>query len=212
MSPADKSVVQSQPRRLSRRDLVAVSVLIIASVLVVIYAGIETTMVSVSMSGTVTYNGASVAYADFQGIGNYYVAAQCFNVNATLRCPLLVSMSLTTPDKVLHDNLYTRTMMLKVLNGQGTVLAFEMDQYTSPATTYQVAYGLDESLARYITITTPGNIPGSTWTFKIILLNPPVVNGKMALQIDGQAQVVDTHFLGRTYNLDTGMIQLSDQS
>lgn len=205
-------MAQNQPRRLSRRDLVAVSVLIIASVVVAVFAGIEmTTTASVSMSGTVTYSGASAAYADFQGIGNYYVAAQCFNVNATLRCPLLVSVSLTTPDKVLHDNLYTRTMMLKVVNGQGTVLAFEMDQYTSPATTYQVAYGVDESLARFITITTPFNGPGSTWTFKIILLNPPVVNGKMALQIDGQAQVVDTHFLGRTYNLDTGMIQLSDQ-
>lgn len=167
-------------------------------------------MASVSMSGTVTYSGAQAAYADFQGIGNYYVDAQCFNVNATSRCPMLVSMSLTTPDKVLHDNLYTRTMTLKVVNSQGTVLAFEMDQYTSPATTYQVAYGLDESLSRFITIATPINSPGSTWTFKIILLNPPVVNGKMALQIDGQAQVVDTHFPGRTYNLDTGIIQLSD--
>jgi len=44
----------------------------------------------------------------------------------------------------------------------------------------------------------------------IIVRNTPVIDGKMDLQIIGQAQVVDSHFLGRTYDLTSGVMQLTD--
>jgi len=87
------------------------------------------------------------------------------------------------------------------VNAPGTTLAVEVDTYSSPATSYPVAYGVDQPWSPYVTITTPSNAPSVTWTFMIIVRNTPVIDGKMALQIIGQAQVVDSHFLGRTYDL-----------
>jgi len=118
-------------------------------------------------------------------------------------------MSLTA-DGVLHDSLYTRSLTFKVVNAPGTTLAVEVDTYSSLATSYPVAYGVDQPWSPYVTITTPSNAPSVTWTFMIIVRNAPVVDGRMALQIIGRTQVVDSHFLGRTYDLTSGVMQLTD--
>ena len=210
MSASDESEAKNRPRREFRLKHLVAATLVVASVLVAV-STIELIAVPLSVgSVSVTNNGPEVAYATFQGIGQYYVNAQCSNVNATRTCPLLVSMSMSTPDGVLHDSLYTRSMTLKVMNSLGTTLAVEVDTYTTPPASYQVAYGVDQPWSPYVTITTPSNAPSATWTFTIIVRNPPVVNGRMALQIIGEAQVVDSHFLGRIYNLTTGVMQLSD--
>jgi len=69
---------------------------------------------------------------------------------------------------------------------------------------------VDQPWSPYVTITTPNNAPSVTWTFMIIVRNAPVVDGRMALQIIGRTQVVDSHFLGRTYDLTSGVMQLTD--
>src|SRR5207247_5301673 len=107
-----------------------------------------------------TDHGSPVASATFHNSGNYYVHAQCTNVNASRMCPVLVSMSLTA-DGVLHDSLYTRSLTFKVVNAPGTTLAVEVDTYSSPATSYPVAYGVDQPLSPYVTITTPSNARAS---------------------------------------------------
>ena len=207
MSGFEKSGVQKGPRRVFRLKYLVAAVVSVAAVLVGVSA-VETVAPLSVVSESVTNQGSQVAYATFHDIGNYYVHAQCTNVNATRMCPVLVSMSLTA-DGMLHDSLYTRSLTFKV-NAPGTTLAVEVDTYSSPATSYPVAYGVDQPLSPYVTITTPSNAPSVTWTFMIIVRNAPVVDGRMALQIIGRTQVVDSHFLGRTYDLTSGVMQLTD--
>jgi len=207
MSGFEKSGVQKGPRRVFRLKYLVAAVVLVAVILVGV-STVETVAPLSVVSESVTNQGPQVAYATFHDIGNYYVHAQCTNVNATRMCPVLVSMSLTA-DGMLHDSLYTRSLTFKV-NAPGTTLAVEVDTYSSPATSYPVAYGVDQPLSPYVTITTPSNAPSVTWTFMIIVRNAPVVDGRMALQIIGQAQVVDSHFLGRTYDLTSGVMQLTD--
>jgi len=208
MSGFEKSGVQKGPRRVFRLKYLVAAVVLVAAVLVGVSA-VETVAPLSVVSESVTNQGSQVAYATFHDIGNYYVHAQCTNVNATRMCPVLVSMSLTA-DGVLHDSLYTRSLTFKVVNAPGTTLAVEVDTYSSPATSYPVAYGVDQPWSPYVTITTPSNAPSVTWTFMIIVRNAPVVDGRMALQIIGRTQVVDSHFLGRTYDLTSGVMQLTD--
>ena len=208
MSGFEKSGVQKGPRRVFRLKYLVAAVVLVAAILVGV-STVETVAPLSVVSESVTNQGPQVAYATFHDIGNYYVHAQCTNVNATRMCPVLVSMSLTA-DGMLHDSLYTRSLTFKVVNAPGTTLAVEVDTYSSPATSYPVAYGVDPPLSPYVTITTPSNAPSVTWTFMIIVRNTPVIDGKMALQIIGQAQVVDSHFLGRTYDLTSGVMQLTD--
>ena len=207
MSGFEKSGVQKGPRRVFRLKYLVAAVVLVAVILVGV-STVETVAPLSVVSESVTNQGPQVAYATFHDIGNYYVHAQCTNVNATRMCPVLVSMSLTA-DGMLHDSLYTRSLTFKV-NVPGTTLAVEVDTYSSPATSYPVAYGVDQPLSPYVTITTPSNAPSVTWTFMIIVRNTPVIDGKMDLQIIGQAQVVDSHFLGRTYDLTSGVMQLTD--
>jgi len=207
MSGFEKSGVQKGPRRVFRLKYLVAAVVLVAVILVGV-STVETVAPLSVVSESVTNQGPQVAYATFHDIGNYYVHAQCTNVNATRMCPVLVSMSLTA-DGMLHDSLYTRSLTFKV-NVPGTTLAVEVDTYSSPATSYPVAYGVDQPLSPYVTITTPSNAPSVTWTFMIILRNAPVVDGRMALQIIGRTQVVDSHFLGRTYDLTSGVMQLTD--
>ena len=192
MSGFEKSGVQKGPRRVFRLKYLVAAVVLVAVILVGV-STVETVAPLSVVSESVTNQGPQVAYATFHDIGNYYVHAQCTNVNATRMCPVLVSMSLTA-DGMLHDSLYTRSLTFKV-NAPGTTLAVEVDTYSSPATSYPVAYGVDQPLSPYVTITTPSNAPSVTWTFMIIVRNTPVIDGKMDLQIIGQAQVVDSHFL-----------------
>ncbi len=208
MSESEKPGIHNPPRRVFGLKYLVAAVVLVAAVLVGVSA-VETVAPLAVASGSVTNQGSQVAYATFHGIGNYYVHAQCINVNATRTCPVLVSMSLTA-DGVLHNSLYTRSLTFKVVNAPGTTLAVEVDTYSSPATSYPVAYGLDQPWSPYVTITTPSNAPSVTWTFMIIVRNAPVVDGRMALQIIGQAQVVDSHFLGKTYDLTSGVMQLTD--
>jgi len=217
LSDTERSEIQDHPVRLFRgfkqRKYLAGSILIVGSILIAVFAIVETTMTPLSAeSASVTNMGPEAAYATFPGIGEYYVNAQCANVNATRSCPLLVSVSFGTPDRVLHDNFYTRSITLKVVNSQGSTLGVEVDTYTTPPTAYRVAYGVDLPSSPFVTITTPSNAPGATWTFTIIVRNPHVLNGKMAIQIVGGTQVVDSRLLGRTYDLHTGVMQLGDYS
>ena len=207
MSGFEKSGVQKGPRQVFGLKYLVAAVVLVAVILVGV-STVETVAPLSVVSESVTNQGPQVAYATFHDIGNYYVHAQCTNVNATRMCPVLVSMSLTA-DGMLHDSLYTRSLTFKV-NAPGTTLAVEVDTYSSPATSYPVAYGVDQPLSPYVTITTPSNAPSVTWTFMIIVRNAPVVDGRMALQIIGQARVVDSHFLGRTYDLTSGVMQLTD--
>jgi len=208
MSESEKSGIHNPPRRVFGLKYLVAAVVLVAAVLVGVSA-VETVAPLSVVSETVTNQGSQVAYATFHDVGNYYVHAQCTNVNATRTCPVLVSMSLST-DHVLHDSLYTRSLTFKVVNSPGTTLAVEVDTYSSPATSYPVTYGVDQPWSPYVTITTPSNAPSVTWTFMIIVRNAPVVDNRMALQVIGQAQIVDGHFLGRTYNLTSSVMQISD--
>ena len=208
MSESEKSGIHNRPRRVFGLKYLVALVILVAAVLVGISA-VETVAPLSVVSETVTNQGSQIAYATFHDVGNYYVHAQCTNVNATRMCPVLVSMSLSAGG-VLHDSLYTRSLTFKVVNAPGATLAVEVDTYSSPATSYPVAYGVDQPWSPYVTITTPSNAPSVTWTFMIIVRNAPVVDGRMALQVIGQAQIVDGHFLGRTYNLTSGVMQISD--
>ncbi len=141
------------------------------------------------------------AYASFQDIGEYYASAQCSNVNVTDMCPVVVSVSLSSLGQ-LHGSLYTRSITFKVLNSRGSLLAVELDTLTNPPTTYQIAYGSEQPSTVLVTVSLPTASQGSTWTFKVVIIHPPTVNGKLMLSLVGMAQVVDSHFLGRTYNLE----------
>ena len=202
MNKSEKPVLRSRPYKFRLKYLIAAVLVVVA-----ISVAVSTIKIAIPLSvgsETVTNQGSEVAYATFLGIGEYYVHAQCINVNATRICPVLMSMSL------LHDSFYTRSLTFKVSNSPGTTLAVEVGTYTTPPTSYPIAYGVDQPWSPYVTITTPSNAPSATWSFMIIVRNPPVVDARMVLPIIGQAQVVDSHFLGRTYSLTSGVMQVSD--
>lgn len=179
--------------------LAGVAVALIVGSSIVVYAMEQA--VPLTAEGTVANLTPTSAYASFQDIGEYYVSAQCSNLNASDMCPVVVSMSLSNLGQ-LHTSLYTRSITFKVLNAPGSQLAVEVDTLTNPPTTYQIAYGSEQPSTVLVTVSPPSASPGSTWTFKVVIVHPPTVNGKLALRLVGTAQVVDSHFLGRTNNLE----------
>src|SRR5207247_4353803 len=187
MSGFEKSGVQKGPRRVFRLKYLVAAVVLVAAILVGV-STVETVAPLSVVSESVTNQGSQVAYATFHDIGNYYVHAQCTNVNATRMCPVLVSMSLTA-DGVLHDRLYTRSLTFKVVNAPGTTLAVEVDTYSSPATSYPVAYGVDQPLSPYVTIMTRNNTPSVTGTLMMIVRYARVVDASMDMQISDRTQV-----------------------
>jgi len=179
--------------------LAGVAVALIVGLSIVVYAMEQA--VPLFVEGTVVNLTPTSADASFQNIGEYYVSAQCSNVNVTDMCPVVVSVSLSSLGQ-LHTSLYTKSITFKVLSAQGSQLAVELDTLTNPPTTYQIGYGSEQPSTVLVTVSPPTASPGSTWTFKVVIIHPPKVNGKLMLSLVGMAQVVDSHFLGRTYDLE----------
>jgi hypothetical protein len=140
-------------------------------------------------------------YTTFTGIGGYFLNAQCTNVNATRICPVQVSVS-------ANRGLFVKWFKLEIVNSRGTTLAVEDDTFTSNQ--YGIVYGMDQPWTPFVTVTLPSDSPGTTWTFFILVRNPPMVNSKMVLNVLGEAYFVENHYLGRSYDAYTGNMQVTE--
>lgn len=164
--------------------------------MILLIQAVSTSIVEVS-SASVTYQDPMAAYAAFTNIGNYYVRADCANLTLANQCALLVSLSLA------NNNLYTRSISLKVTNVVASTLAVGVSTYTEPPQQFTVGYGTDGLNTRLVTIAPSFVAPGGTWTFTVYVFNPPAVSGKPALNLAVGGKVVENHFLGRTLDLQS---------
>ena len=180
-------------RRVTLLSTVAIAVAITA---ILVIQTLSTSIVEVS-SASVTYQDPMAAYATFTNIGNYYVRADCANLTLANQCALLVSLSLA------NNNLYTRSISLKVTNVVASTLAVGVSTYTEPPQQFTVGYGTDGLNTRLVTIAPSFVAPGGTWTFTVYVFNPPAVSGKPALNLAVEGKVVENHFLGRTLDLQS---------
>ena len=148
---------------------------------------------------TVTSSGTDAASASFKDKANYFVRADwCLNQTSSTPCHLVISVALTGP----NQNLYTKSMTLKLINST-SLLFVGTNTYTTPPSQYQVAYGFETPYTRLVTITIPIISHMGTWTFEVVVLNPPTVNGRVSLYLGLGARVAEDQFLGRTYDLST---------
>lgn len=181
-------------RRVTLLSAVVISAVAISMILLI--QAVSTSIVEVS-SASVTYQDPMAAYATFTNIGNYYVRADCANLTLANQCALLVSLSLA------NNNLYTRSISLKVTNVVASTLAVGVSTYTEPPQQFTVGYGTDGLNTRLVTIAPSFVAPGGTWTFTVYVFNPPAVSGKPALNLAVEGKVVENHFLGRTLDLQS---------
>ena len=150
-------------------------------------------------NATVTYSGTDSASASFKDKANYFVRADwCLNQTSSTQCHLLVSIALYGP----NQNLYVKSMTLKLINS-ASVLFVGTNTYTAPPQQYQVAYGFESPSTRLVTITIPFIVHMGTWTFEIIVLNPPTINGRVSLNLGLGARLAEDQLLGRMYDLYT---------
>jgi hypothetical protein len=85
------------------------------------------------------------------------------------------------------------------------MLSFGANSYTEPPTEYRADYGYEPPATRSVTIYTPPASPGATWTFTVYVHDPPITNGKLLLNLVVGAQVVENHFQGKIYDLQTNL-------
>jgi hypothetical protein len=148
---------------------------------------------------TITYSGTTAASASFKDKADYYVRADwCLNQTSSAQCHLVISISLTGP----NQNLYTKSMTLKLI-GSTSVLFVGTNTYTAPPQQYPIAYGLELPSTRLVTITMPIIAHMGTWTFEIVVFNPPTVNGRVLLNLGLGARLAEDQLIGRTYDLYT---------
>lgn len=146
---------------------------------------------------TVSYSGTDTASASFREKANYYVRADgCINQTSFSQCHMVISIALYGS----NQNLYTKSMTLKLIDGT-SILFVGTNTYTAPPQQYQVAYGFESPSTRLVTITIPFIAHMGTFTFEIIISNPPTVNGRVSLNIGLGARLVEDQPFGRTYDL-----------
>ena len=174
--------------------LSAVVIAAVAISMILVIQALSTSTLEVS-SASVTYQDPMAAYATFTNIGNYYVRADCANLTLANQCALQVSLSLA------NNNLYTKSISLEVTNEVSSILAVGVNTYTSPPEQYTIGYGTKSLNTRLVTIAPLDVGPGATWTFTVYVFNPPATNGKAALSLGVGGQVVENHFLGKTFDL-----------
>lgn len=190
-------------RRIALLSAAAVTVILIVVLLLEIFSSINATVEI--YSADITYKDPMTASAVFSGIGEYYIETSYLNESGTLfECMLQVSFSLYTGSQ-LNSSLYTKSMTLKLTDADVSTLAFGVNAYTEPPTKYEVDYGYEAPATKSVTIYTPFTSPGSTWTFNVYIYNPPTVNGNLLLNLVIGAQVVENHFLGKTYDMQTSL-------
>lgn len=187
-------------RRIALLSAAAVSVVVVAVLLLQIFLAGYTVEI---FTANVTYQYPLTANAAFNGIGDYFVRAGYLNAS-NLECTLQVSFDLYSGSK-WNSGLYTKSITLKLTNGGVSMLAFGVNTYTEPPTEYRVDYGYEPPTTRTVTVNTPTVGPGDTWTFTMYVYNPPTVNGTLLLNLVIGAQVVENHFLGKTYDLQTNL-------
>lgn len=189
-------------RRVALLSAVAVSVAVVAILLLQIFFSVKTVDVS---AATITYSDPWTASAVFNGIGEYYLQTGYLNVsNNYEECTLQVSFSLYSGSQ-LNTGLYTKSITLELMNAATSTLAFGVNTYTEPPTEYRVDFGYEPLEAKSVTIDTPAAMAGATWTFTVYVYGPPTVNGNLLLNLAIGAQVVENHFLGKTYDLQTNL-------
>ncbi len=176
--------------------LSAAAIVAVVTTVVLVIQALSTFPVEVN-SVSVTYQDPMTAYATFTNIGNYFVRASCSNLTIANQCALTVSLSLA------NNNFFTKLITLKLTNATFSTLAVGVSTYTSPPQQYTVGYGTDGLNTRLVTIAPSIIAPGGTWTFTVYVVNPPAINGKPALNVAGGGQVVENHFLGKTFELQS---------
>jgi hypothetical protein len=135
----------------------------------------------------------------FPGIADVTVHGYCQTLNNSATCYLTFGTALST-DGGPNFGLATRSMTMKLLNAQFSELAIASGTNV-PVTPLQVAYSSDNSGGTSATIYTPFLSGGSTWTYDIVILNPPMTNGKPFLDLILGAQLVPTGLFGHGYDL-----------
>ncbi len=186
-----------------RSVLVFLGILIVAVIVAVVVAqamSVSNSVIQVN-NAAVTYAGTNEADAVFKDKGTYFVRADCGNVNSTGQCCLVVSLSLSS------DHLYTKSITLKLTNNRFSTMAVGVSTFSNPPTQFQIGYGFEYPSTILVTINTLVIGPGSTWTFDIILSSPPIVNGKVVLDLTLGARIVENQLFGRTNDL-TANVQL----
>jgi hypothetical protein len=188
-------------RRVALLLVVAVSVIVVAVLLLQISLATNTVEV---FTADITYQDPMTGGAVFKDIGEYYVQAAYLNATSYEECTLQVSFSLYSGSQ-LNSGLYTKSLTLKLTNAAVSTLAFGVNTYAEPPTQYRVDYGYEPPETRSVTINTPSVTPGGTWSFIVHVYNPPTINGTLHLKLVIGAQVVENHFLGKTYDLQTSL-------
>jgi hypothetical protein len=141
----------------------------------------------------------------FARIADASTRGSCPSVNGSTTCFLTVDFALST-DGGPNYGIATKSITLKLLNARFSELAVASG-INVPVTPLQVSYSSDNEGGTSAKVYTPALFGGATWTYDFVIINPPMNNGNVSLNLVLGAQLVPTGLIGHTYYLQ-GEIQL----
>ena len=139
----------------------------------------------------------------FGSVADMAVRGSCPSVNGTVTmCDLLVQVALSTDGSGVNTNVATKSMGFTLLNGQLAQLAIASGQSIPENSPARVSYGEDSSGVKSANLTLPALVGGSTWNYDFLIFNPPLLDGRVSLNLVLDAHLVPTGVIGHSYQLE----------